>query len=453
MPGRGRGGIPTVQGSWLLGSARRLQRDQLGTYEDALRSYGNIARFRVGPPRLGFEFDAVFHPDGARDVLTSRSCIKNAPPLMTEFSRLFGDNLISLDGEGWQSHRRIVQPLLTRQRIVDYLPVIARASGDLVDSWETAARAGRSVDLAEEAMRYALSALGRTLFGGDLQDAAPMLRSEAPALLAHAARRGLSPVRTPASWPTPANRRAERGRRSVYGFVDELIRRRRSEGGDDLLTLLLNAKDPKTGNQLQDHEIRDEALVFFLAGYETTASALAFTLHLLSQHPEAQERVREEAQRSLGGREAGVTDLDTLPYTAQVIDEALRLFPTVPTLVRRTADHVEVLGHTIPPGTTLAVSVWTIHRNPAIWPEPERFDPDRFAPERRGDQDRYAHLPFGSGPRTCVGLHLALAELVMVVAAIVQAYSLRSLDQTPALEHDLTLRPRGALRCELEPVA
>lgn len=466
------GEVPTVADSWLLGAARRLQRDQLSTYLAALEQHGDHVRFRVGPPRIGSVFDAVFSPEGAHQVLAANrdDYVKDAPAYR-EFAHLFGRGIAVADGERWTSRRRLLQPLFTPQRVAAAVPQVTRAAAGLVDRLEDhrrpgartgpggdngpdgSALAGNAVDLVEPATWYALRALGHTVFGGEaIERTMQVMRETLPALSEYAARRGLAPVRLPHLLPTPANRRAERHRRALHTVVDELVRSRAEEtGGDDILGLLLDARDPETGVGLTAGDVRDEVLIFLVAGFETTASALALALFLLGRHPEHQERVHDEVERVIGRDDPGPDDLERLTHTTQVVQEALRLYPSLHTLVRRTTRPTTLLGEELPRGRVVAVSVWGIHRNPALWREPGRFAPDRFAPDRVAERDRFAHLPFGAGPRSCIGNHLALAELVIAVAMVVRAFRLDAVDDAPELDAGITLRPVGPLRCRLLP--
>jgi len=450
---------PSVHGSLLLGCTRALQQDQLGTYARAMAAHGDIARFRVGPPRLGFTFDAIFDPEGAHKVLAADAghYVKDAP-VIGEFRHFLGNGILVSEGERWRRHRRVAQPLFTRRAVSGHMDTVAAAAAELVSWCEEDSQADGSVDLHDLSMRYALHALGHTVFGDDIVRAAPVLRGALPPLGEHLKRRSLSPLRSPHWWPSPANRRAEATRKVVWDLADALIADRRARGteGTDLLSRLLAARDPETGDGLTDDDVRDEAIIFLIAGHETTGSALAFTLHLLGRHQEAQERVREEVLGAVGVGSSRY-DIDQLRYTAQVVDEAMRLYPPAHTVVRRAAEDTELLGYPVAKGHIVAVNIWGIQHRPSVWPDPFQFSPGRFEQSRAaGERSRrgsgYTHLPFGGGPRPCIGEHLAMAELVAGVAAVIGRYRLRSVDETPNTEVDLALRPKGAVRCHMEPV-
>lgn len=447
---------PVVGDSWLFGAARDLRRDQLGAYGRALREHGgDLVQFRIGPPRVGMVFDTAFRPDAARRVLaTDAAAYDKGVPAFDEFRWVMGNGLITSDGDRWRRDRRIVAPLFARRRVDAHVDTMALAAGRLASSWEEAARRKAPVDLHDAGLHYALDVLGRTVFGDDVQRLVPVLRETVPFLSDFAARRALSAVRAPHSWPTPANRRADRARKQLWGVVDELIANRRagSSSSDDLLGLLLTARDPDSREALDDVAVRDQALTFLIAGHETTGSTLAFALHLLGRNEPEQEHVRDEVTRVVGDRAITDIDVDRLAYTAQVVNEALRLYPSGHTIVRHAHEAVHICGHDVPPGRIVAISVWGIHHNPDVWTDPDLFDPDRFDhPTHGSERDRYAHLPFGGGPRGCIGQHLALAELVVAVATVVRAFRLESVSDRPELDVAATLRPRGELACRIRP--
>jgi cytochrome P450 len=444
------GGVPIVAGSALLGSARDLQRDQLGTYDRAMHAHGDHVRFRIGPPRIGFTFDAVFDPAGARSVLSGATdaYIKDAP-VMAEFRRLFGEGLFTFNGDAWRQRRRMLQPLFTRRRVAAHLPLMVEQAEALARKLGDRAQAGSEPRLETAAMAYATNVLGTAMFGDDIADAGPVIDRAFPVVNHHAARRGLAPVRLPMSVPTPANRAILGAQRSLHGLIDRLILDRRDGAPtDDLLGLLMQLRDPESGESLDATAIRDEALIFLLAGLDTPGGALPLILYLLGQDEPAQERVRQEAREAA---RTGDWSLDALPYTSRVVDEGLRLYPPAHTVPRMARTETTLHGHPIPEGHIVAVNMWGLHRNPRVWSEPGCFRPDRFEEEAVAGRDSYAYLPFGGGPRTCIGIHLARAELTVGVAVLLRSLRVHAGPAPPPVHAGVTLSP-GALRCRFERV-
>jgi cytochrome P450 len=265
--------------------------------------------------------------------------------------------------------------------------------------------------------------------------------------------RSITPVKIPQHWPTPGNRKGARAQAEVYGVVDELIARRRAHptGREDLLSLLLEAQDPEGGVALDDGEVRDQALIFLLAGHETTATSMTFALHLLGLHPGVQGRCQEEADAVLADRPPVLEDVGNLRYTTMSVKEAMRLYPAAYAMPRLTEVDDEINGYAIPAGSVAVVSPWLTHRHPAFWDDPARFDPERFTPEREKARHRYAYFPFGGGPRACIGQYFSMLEAVIVTAMLVRAYRFTSPPGPVPLLPGITLRPRRAMPCRIEP--
>lgn len=416
---------------------------------EAMLEYGDVVRFVVGPPGLRSMVHGLFHPDGVQHLLaTGSGYYAKGDPVYREIRATLGDGLLTSEGERW---RRQKQPLFTHKRVAGYVPMMGDEAAGVVERWSELARRGHAVDLNAEMTRTTLRVVGRALFGSDVDHAIPVLRHTIPFLSERAIRRGLSPLPVPASWPTPSNRRAARAQRDIYGIVDELIERRRAapSGGDDLLDLLLKAQDPDGGQGLDDVEVRDEVLIFLLAGHETTATSLTFALHLLGHHPDIQRRVHEEVDAVLGGRTPTLADVKSLLYTTMVVKEAMRLYPAAYAIGRLTTEANHVNGYEIPAGSPAVASSWVTHRHPRFWDEPERFDPERFAPEREARRHRYAYFPFGGGPRACIGSYFSMLEAVVVTAMVMQHYGLTSAPGPVPLFTGITLRPRHAMPCHI----
>jgi cytochrome P450 len=441
---------PGPRGAPVIGSALDLRRDVLGTYERARRAYGDVVRFVAGPPGVRATLYAVFHPDAVRRVLAGEADgYRKDNRFYEELRWALGDGLLNSQDERWLRQRRFIQPLFTRRRIAGYAQSMAYEAGDLVARWRPWAVTARPADMHAEMSRLTLRVVGRLLFGSDVERAVPVVAEAFPILGEYARARAFSPARLPRGWPTPSNRRAARAQRAVYGVCDELIAQRRAAptGGDDLLSLLVEARND--GEQLDDAEIRDQVLIFLLAGHDTTALALTFALHLLGGHPDTQRRLRDEVDEVLGDRTPTAEDFEALAYTTMVLKEAMRLYPPAWGLGRRTVDGDRIGGCDIPPGSDIAVSAWVTHRHPDFWEEPERFNPERFEPEREAARHRHAYFPFGAGPRACIGQYFSMLEAVIALAVIAQHYEVSSLTDRVPLAPRITLHPAAPVPCRL----
>lgn len=441
--------VPGPPGSPLTGSLFDLTRRPLRTYLAARRDYGDVVRFTVGPPGLRAEFYGVFSPEGVHQVLGSEAAnFRKESDLYDELRISVGNGLLTSQDELYQRQRRLIQPLFTRRRVDGYADALAQEARALTERWRTAP--GGVVDAAEEMSRFALRAVARILFGADVEEAVEVVNRSFPALGAFVVDRGYAPVRLPRTWPTPGNRRGLAAQRALYGVCDRIIAERAARGGgdedaNDLLSLLGRARG-EDGGRLDPAELRDQVLVFLLAGHETTATSLAFALHLLAKHPEQRRLAQEEAEAVLAGRAPTAADLDALPYLTRVMKETMRLYPAAALVGRRVVAETVVDGYLLPAGAQLVVAPLVTHRHPDHWPDPERFDPDRFLPEQEKARHRYAWYPFGGGPRACIGQHFSMLESVLTLGVLLRDFDLEAVDQRVALGQGITLQVRSPMR-------
>jgi cytochrome P450 len=437
----------------MLGWALELRRDQARTYERAMRERGDVVRLSVGPPGLRFDLYCVFHPDGVRTVLAgSREVYSKGNRGFQQIAEAFGRGLLTSEGALWQRQRRLIQPLFTRNQVASYAEVVTAEVAAVAGRWERVARDGRNVDANAEMVGLALRVVGRAIFGDDVAKASAVLDSSFPLLNRRVLRRTMSPLVVPASWPTPDNRRAARAQRALYAVVDDLIAQRERDGavGDDLVSRLLRARDSDSGGAMDLQQVRDEALIFLLAGHETTSTVLTFTLHLLGRHPSEQRLVHDEIDAVLGGRPPTAADVAALERTTMAIKEAMRLYPPAYAVSRLAEREQEVGGYTIPAGSYVLVSQFATHRHPRFWEDAETFDPGRFTAEREAERHRYAYFPFGGGPRACIGLHFAMLEATIAIALLLQRFAIHSeQDDVPLDTHGITLRPGRAVPIRL----
>lgn len=404
---------------------------------------GPVVAVSLGPRALVPLFVMVTSPAGARDVLGAGGVgLLDKTMLIHRETHFLGTNSFNLPHAPWKPRRRTVQPLFTRKHVTTYAGHMAAAAEAHADRWP----AGATVDLDAEMRALTLDVLGRSLFGVDLDrhsaDLAPCIST----VLHRITARGLSPVRTPHWLPTPSRARARRALATMRSVVEEAVAAARSRGADDdgrcLVDLLLEAQDPESGTPLTHQQVVDELIVFLIAGHDTTATTLAYALWQVGRHAALQEElVREVA--ALGDRPLVTEDVPALELTVRVLHEAMRLCPPAAIAGRRAERDVVVDGFTVPAGADVGVSMYTLHRDPTLWEDPEVFDPDRFLPERSAGRDRWAYLPFGGGPRSCVGDHFAMLEATLALATLVRRCRWESLASEFPTDLPFTLTAAG----------
>jgi cytochrome P450 len=437
----------------LLNRLPELRANPLKFIQQAINTYGDLVHFRLG----GLHAFLVNHPDAIQHILqeNNRSYTKDTLQY-NALAAVTGKGLLTSDGETWLAHRRLMQPAFSRPRIYNFGPQMVAAAENMLDGWQAAAGNAQPLDVDQAMMRLALEILGKAVLGVDLEREAPALTEAVTIVLDHVVEQLKSPPAIPHFIPTRANRRY----RSALGTLDqavlEIIAAHRQEPHStqgDLLDLMIQAGNTPGHPALNARQLRDEIVTILIAGHETVASALTWACFLLSQNPAAAARLRKELHQVLGGRRPEVADLPALTYTRRVFDEALRLYPPAWLITRKCvmADHID--GHAIPAGSLMVIGVAAVQRHPAFWPNPDCFDPDRFLPEQSAGRPHFAYLPFGGGPRLCIGNTFALTEAPLVLAAIYQRFRLELVPGTPVEALPLvTQRPSNGLPMLVYPV-
>jgi cytochrome P450 len=397
----------------------------------------------------------VSDPAGIKHVLLDN--VTNYPKTALDvriLSTAFGDGLLTSDGDKWRAHRRVMSPSFDHRSIASYAPVITAAAAARLEAWDAMGE-NAEIDIARDMVTLTLEVISRTMFSTD-SDA---LQSRLDETL----RKGIAELSfglqhiAPVIGPFLMNRKLARVRanfEAVDAVMQKLIRgrERRTDTPKDLLDRLIAATDSETGFRMTDEEVRDEVIIIFLAGHETSALAATYVWYLLSLHPQEEAKLHAELDAVLGGRVPTYDDLDKLSYTRMVIEEAMRLYPPAPALTGRVAREAdEICGHRVGKGMEVAILPWVLHRHRTLWDDPDRFDPERFSKERSAARPRFAYLPFGGGPRICIGAQLAMTEVTLLVATLAQRYRLKLVPgQDIVLLHRVTLRPRGGIRMRLE---
>jgi cytochrome P450 len=431
---------PWVQLPWLqrLGAIRAYH-----TGGERIRdAAGPVALIKLGPRGVTPLGAMVTSPQGARDVLAGTDISIDKEMIVHIQARLHGDNVFNMAHERWLPRRRALQPLFTKKHVATFAGHMARAAEELAAGWAS----GREVDLNAECRTLTLRVIGRSVFGVELGERAHQLGPHIERILLYVTRRATTPVRAPAALPTPARWRFRRSLTVIRAVVEEALAAFRADPSRDapLVRRLVETTDPATGQPLTDEAIRDELIVFLLAGHDTTATTLTYALWALGHHREIQERVAAEVAE-LGERALTVDDVTHLTYTVQVVNEALRLCPPAAAVGRLAMTDIVVDGFRIPAGTNLIVGIYALHRDPALWENPEWFDPDRFSPQRSKGRNRWQYLPFGGGPRSCIGDHFAMLEATLGLATLVRAVEIRSIEDEFPLALPFTMTAAGAI--------
>ncbi|MFL6140066.1 MAG: cytochrome P450 [Frankiaceae bacterium] len=425
-----------------LSLLRKLIWDRLGLMTTAA-TYGDAVRVAIGPKTMYF----FNHPEHAKHVLADNAANYRKGLGQSQARRALGDGLLTSDGELWRKQRRLIQPVFQSKRIADQAGVVVEEAAGLVDRLRR--REGRGpVNVVTELTALTLGVLGHALLAADLDRFASIGHSF-EAVQDQAMFEVVSLGVVPMWIPLPKQRRFRAARTDLQRVVNELVAERLAAGGrldgDDVLSRLIAATRQETGTEAEQR-MHDELVTLLLAGHETTASTLGWVFHLLSRNPGARARVHEEAVTVLGDRLPVVEDLHRLTFTTMVVEEAMRLYPPVWILPRQALADDVVGGHRVPAGADVLVSPYALHRHPRFWTDPERFRPHRFDRSAAQDRARYAYIPFGAGPRFCVGNQLGMMEAVLVTAMVNRELELTTMPGYRVVpEPMLSLRLRGGL--------
>ncbi len=436
---------------WLplpYGSFKASLRDPLAFQTQARERFGDVFRFRLGPLLI----HSLYHPDHVRRVFQDH--FKNYPRgwHYKLLGRLLGNGMLVNEGETWKRQRRLAQPAFHRQHLAGFVGTMADATTQMLARWDEIVAKQQPIEIGAEMSRLALAIAGRTLFSVDVSGEADAVGQSVRGVLSYLEYR-FNLLLSPPVWvPTPRNWRFREAVRNLDRVVFGIIERRRREKSDhvDLLSLLDGARDEETGEGMTDNQLRDEVLTFFVAGHETSATALTWTWYLLASHPLATQRLQEEIDKTLGSRTPTIEDLSRLIYARMVVQEALRLYPPVWAVLRTAREDDEIGGCRIPAGSSVLLCPYVTQRHPEFWERPDDFDPERFTPERVAQRPKYAYFPFLGGPHQCIGHEFAMLEMVLIVAMVAQRFRLELLPgQTVVPRASVGLRPAGPIRMKL----
>lgn len=433
--------IPVVPAVPLIGNAWEFRYRTLALFLRTLSSCGALGTIRIGPKQLTL----INAPEYVGAVLVDHSDRIRRVPFVTQvLEPLVGHGLIVSDAATHRQQRALMAPAFQHRRISTYAESITEYTEQLQRGWYD----GATVDVAVEMMQLTLWIIGKTLFDADFQREASGV-GQAFTIVVHTLTANATALAPFLNLRGILHRRQfHQALHQLDDLVGRLITERRETGEDqgDVLSMLLAAQD-EVGRRMSNQQVRDEVMTLLSAGHETTANALAWTWYLLMQHPTIYARVREEGDQVLSGRTPTMDDLAKLPYTLQVFKESLRLYPPAYIIVRKVVQPIHLGPYTLSPGMNVGISPYVLHRNPAYFPDPDRFDPDRWTPEHEAKLPRYAYLPFGAGPHICIGNHFAMMEAHLMLATLAQRVLFDLVPgQTIEPEPLITLRPKDGIR-------
>jgi cytochrome P450 len=430
---------PGPRGRFLLGSLPEFARDVLSFFTDCVREHGDFVQFRIPGYRMYF----LNRPQDIEQILLAQrtNFIKHRF-FWRHVTAIFGNGLLTSEGEFWLRQRRLAAPAFHPDRIAAYGEVMVRFAGRAAESW----RPGEIRHIHQDMMRLTMQIVSKTLFDVEIEEEVEAIGRSFDLIIREIARRFRRPVRIPDAIPTPGNRRYRRGVVLLDKLVERVLRERRNRPGDrgDLLSMLLEVRD-EDGQPMSDKQLRDELITLFLAGHETTALSLSWTFFLLSRHPDARERMGRELREAADSPDSPfrAQDLPRLPYTEAVVKESLRLYPPAYAVGREALADCVIGGYAVPAGATVFFSPWVLQRDSRWFADPGRFRPERWLDGSTAQLPKYIYIPFGGGPRVCIGERFAMMEAVLVLATIGRRFELEMAGPDPTPFQSITLRPEG----------
>jgi cytochrome P450 len=441
---------PGPPGHFLLGNLREFATDILGFFTKCAREHGDIVKIRL----VQHKALLISHPDLIEQVLVTNSRSFGKHQFFWKHVRaIFGEGLLTSEGDFWLRQRRMAQPFFHKERIAGYGKVMVDFTERMLSEWKD----GETRDIHKELMHVTSRIVTKALFQTDFTPDMHSIDAAFNTVVEEVATRFRRAVRIPEFLPTPGNLRYKKSVKRLDDLIYRIIKERRStENGTDLLSMMLRAQD-EDGSRMTDKQLRDEAVTLFLAGHETTAIALTWTFYLLSQNPEVQTKLLSELQTVLNGRSPELMDLPNLRYTEMVISESMRLFPPAYAFGRQALQDSHINGCVVTKGTTVFMSQWVMHRDPRYFDAPLEFRPERWADGLVKRLPRFAYFPFGGGPRVCIGNSFALMEAILLLATIAQEFRMELVPGHPVEPFpSITLRPRYGMKmilhsCRLKP--
>ncbi len=435
---------------WLFGSGYLLREDTFGTIRQFINKYGDIFSLSLPLNKVVI----VSNPEYARYVLLDNNKNYRKSLAYDILKMLLGNGLLTSEGDFWKKQRKLIQPAFHKRKLESMAAMMVERAQHTVEKFTKYAETGGYVDVAPEMTALTLDVISKAIFSSGVEEKAALVGRQITLLNEYAIEKLNQPFRLPALFPTPFNIRERKAIEILDKVIYEIIDKRRKEGisKDDLLSMLIDARDEETGEAMDNKQLRDEVMTIFIAGNETSSNALAWTLYLLSQNPEAQQKMVAEIDEKLNaGMQLSFNNINDFHYVKMVIEEAMRIYPPAWSVGRRNIEDDEIGGYHIAKNTNVLVPIMFFHHSEKYWDEPEKFRPERFSHEKRNQIDRYVYFPFGGGPRLCIGNNFALMEMQIILILFYRNLHFAVKEGfKPEPDPLITLRPKNGMWMRIE---
>lgn len=432
---------PKSKGHWLLGDTKELIQGPLKFVLKNQAKFGDL--FEVDS--LSHKVMFASHPDIAKHVLVDNNKAYYKSFDYEILKLVLGDGLISSDGNFWLKQRRLAQPAFHKKRLDMMFEIMRDETLHFCERLDRLQEKGESFNINGELTKVTIDIVAKTLFGTEIDTSITLIGKHITDLNSYISAKINNPLLPPLWVPTKRNFAFKKAMNDLNTIIYKIIdnRRQNPEEKDDLLAMLMNARDEETGEGMTNSQLRDEILTLFVAGHETSATSLSWILILLSKNPIWMQKCKQEINEAIGNQPPNLEDMMKLPTLKRVIEEAMRLYPPAWIVGRKALEDDEIMGYQIKKGYNVIVCVYQIHRHPQFWENPDAFDPDRFLPERSANRHKYAYFPFGGGPRMCIGNNFALMEMTIILSMMLQRYTPKAAQDDFEWESLVTLRPKG----------
>jgi cytochrome P450 len=444
--------MPGPKGNGIFGGAGKMATNPLAFLMDLDKTYpGGIVNWRL----LHLNIVLISDPKLVRVVLQTNQKLYIKNSAYKQLKLILGDGLVTSEGELWKRQRKLIQPSFHKQYIYGMFESMLGCANEMTEEWKVKSKAGETIDFADEMMKITLQIIGKTMLSANVKAEAKTVSDALGYLLKAVDIKATRALNIPLWVPTPGNFRFKKERNILDEIIYKIINERRKTGHQkgDLLDMLMESKYEDTGEHMPNHLLKDEVMTIFLAGHETTASALAWTFYLISQHPEVYKKLKAEVKEIVGDGEITFQHLQQLKYTKACLNEGMRLYPPVWAIGRRALEDTMVGDYLIKKDTDILMSPYIIHRHPEYWSNVEAFDPDRWETEEVKEMDKFAYFPFAAGPRMCIGNNFALFEADIIITKIIQNFDFEYVGEAaPKMDPSITLRVKSGMKMKIKEV-